>query len=152
MSDEIPKHKKFLEHFVETRDVKEAARLSGIENPATISAYYHKYKNIYKALFEKLEMPETTLLESLIEIANTGSVPTAHGLQTSDSVRLKAIEIILKLMGALSDNAVVVNVNTAEQKQRDAEREFAVYTRLKADKETTSRLLEIIESTAPNKG
>lgn len=137
MSDEISKHKQFLEAFIQTRDVKAAARLAGIENPATISSYYSRYKNIYKALFEKLNMPEDTLLENLRDIAADN---TAGG-----HVRLKAIEMILKLMGALTDGAVVVNVNTEDKKRENAV-EFGIYQKIKSDAALNSKLMEIIES------
>lgn len=137
MSDEKTKHQIFLETFVETRDISEAARRAGIENPATIKNYYSHYKNYYKALFEKIGMPEDSLLEVLGDLSANAE---------KDSDKLKAIELILKLTGALTDATQTVNVNVGADKEKEKQNEIAIYGKIKNDPVLCTRLLEVMEA------
>jgi len=135
--EEESKHKKFLEAFIDTRSVAEAGKIAGIDNPATLNNYFSKYKNYYKALFEKLEMPEIKILENVKAIAVGAD---------SDRTRLSALELILKLIGAINEaNKVEVNVITDEDKVK----ELKLYTEIQNDAELSDRLLAIISN---NKG
>lgn len=132
-----PNHRIFLEKFVETRDVASAAKAAGIENPATIKYYYYKYKQYYRAIFEKLGMAEESTLEMLSDIAANAE---------KDSDRLKAIEMILKIMGTLTDTVVNINAESVD-KEDEKERELAMYNKIKSEN-LTEKMFEILESGA----
>jgi hypothetical protein len=132
---ETQQHKIFLDAFIACRDVAKSAEIAGITNPTTIKNLYLKYKNVYKALFEKLEMPEESMLTNMISVAKTSS---------SDNARLKALEMMLKLTGAMNDGSVIINVNTDETR-KTAEEEYKLYIKIKAQPELEQNLLEVME-------
>lgn len=131
--EEQIRQRKFLEAFVETQDLHEAAGIAqmSIDKARRVLT---RLGNEYKILFAKIGLTtEDVLLELKKMILNPEEVGvTRDGIKIyrkNKKVQLKAIELYLNATGALKST---VDVNMKVETQVDAAKERAVVEKLKA--------------------
>lgn len=109
--EEEKAHAIFLETFVETLDFEKACTTAGVSK-SKAEELLKRYRNEYKAVFEKLGFGETDVLEGLIALARDANrtIVTKLGVEevADNQARFNALKLIAEIMGIMKTTQITI--------------------------------------------